>query len=55
LYVLDLPVSGHELVLKRIVPFESEGQGIAIDRADGLLYSIQRSSREVIVSRLPAD
>ena len=55
LYVLDLPVSGHELVLKRIVPFESAGQGIAIDRGDGLLYSIQRSSREVIVSKQPAD
>jgi hypothetical protein len=55
LYVLDLPESGHELLLKRIVPFESAGQGIAVDRSDGLLYSIQRSSREVIVSKLPAD
>jgi hypothetical protein len=55
LYLVDLPASGHELTLKKIVPFESEGQGIAIDRSDGLLYSIQRSSREVIVSRLPGD
>jgi hypothetical protein len=55
LYVLDLPASGHELTLKKIVPFESEGQGVAIDRREGLLYSIQRRSREVIVSRLPVD
>ena len=53
LYVLDLPASGHELTLKAIVPFESEGQGIAIDRSEGLLYSIQRRTREVIVSKLP--
>jgi hypothetical protein len=55
LYVLDLPASGDELTLKKIVPFESAGQGIAIDRGDGLLYSIQRSSHEVIVSRLPRE
>lgn len=55
LYVLDLPVSGRELTLRAIVPFESEGQGIAIDRNEGLLYSIQRTTHEVIVSRLPAD
>ena len=54
LYVLDLPVSGHELTLKAIVRFESAGQGIAIDRSDRLLYSIQRGTREVIVSKLPA-
>jgi hypothetical protein len=54
LYVLDLPASGHELTLKAIVPFESEGQGIAIDSREELLYSIQRRTREVIVSKLPA-
>ena len=54
LYVLDLPKSGHELTLKGIVPFESAGQGIAVDRRNQLLYSIQRKTREVIVSRLPA-
>ena len=53
LYVLDIPVSSHELTLRAIVPFESAGQGIAVDRGEGLLYSIQRSSREVIVSKLP--
>jgi hypothetical protein len=55
LYVLDLPASGHELTLEAIVPFESAGQGIAVDRTDQLLYSIQRSTREVIVSKLPVD
>jgi len=53
LYVLDLPASGHELMLKAIVPFESQGQGIAVDPTEGLLYSIQRGTREVIVSKLP--
>jgi hypothetical protein len=55
LYVLDLPSSGRELTLKAIVAFEGEGQGIAVDRAEGLLYSIKRSTREVIASRLPGD
>lgn len=54
LYVLDLPASGHELTLKAIIPFEGEGQGIAVDRPEGLLYSIKRRTREVIVSTLPA-
>jgi hypothetical protein len=53
LYVLTLPASGTELVLREIVPFESRGQGIAIDSSAGLLYSIQRSTHEVLVSRLP--
>jgi hypothetical protein len=52
LYVLTLPASGTELALHEIIPFESHGQGIAIDRTDGLLYSIQRGTREVLVSRL---
>ena len=55
LYVLDLPASGHELTLRAIVPFESEGQGIAVDGGDGLLYSIQSRTREVIVSKLAAE
>lgn len=53
IYVVDLPVSGTELVLREILPFESEGQGIVFDRAEQLLYSIQRRTREVIVSKLP--
>jgi hypothetical protein len=53
LYVLELPASGSELSLVRIIEVESEGQGIALDRGAGLLYSIQRRTREVLVSRLP--
>lgn len=53
LYLLDLPESGTELVLRAIIATASEGQGIAFDRGSGLLYSIQRDSREVIVSKLP--
>jgi hypothetical protein len=41
------------LILRAIVPIESEGQGVAFDRSDGLLYSIQRRTREVLASRLP--
>jgi hypothetical protein len=53
LYALQLPASGSVLALRQIVPFESHGQGIAIDRGGRSVYSIQRQSREVIVSRLP--
>jgi hypothetical protein len=52
-HVLELPESGTELVLHAIVPTEGEGQGIAFDPADGLLYSIQRRTREVLASKLP--
>jgi hypothetical protein len=52
LYVLDMPASGTELVLREILPFESEGQGIAFDRRSRHLYSIQRRTREVLVSAL---
>jgi hypothetical protein len=55
LYVLRLPASGPRLELAAIIPIESEGQGIALDRAAaGTLYSIQRKTLEVIVSTLPA-
>ncbi len=53
LYVLKLPASGAVLELVRIVPFESEGQGIAIDPATGHLWSIQRKTGEVLVSKMP--
>ena len=52
LYILDLPPTGSRLLLHRIVPIESEGQGIAHDPRSGLLYSIQRRTREVLVSKL---
>jgi hypothetical protein len=55
LYVLRLPASGPRLDLVAIVPMESEGQGIALDRKSaGVLYSIQRKTLEVLVSTLPA-
>ena len=54
LYVLEVPPSGSTLVLREIVPFDSHGQGIAFDRAAALLYSIQRQTREVLVSRVRA-
>jgi hypothetical protein len=53
LYVLDLPAAGRELKLQAIVAMESEGQGIALDRVDGLLYSVQRTTGEVLVSVIP--
>lgn len=52
-YVVEVPATGNELKLRAIVQVESEGQGIALDRDQGLLYSIQRRTREVIVSTLP--
>jgi hypothetical protein len=54
LYVLEVPAAGRELVLRAIILTESEGQGIALDRHEGTLYSIQRRTGEVIESALPA-
>jgi hypothetical protein len=53
LYVLEVPARGGELVLRAIVPAESEGQGIALDGRKGTLYSIQRRTGEVLESTLP--
>ena len=53
LLVLKAPTSSSVLELDSVVPFESEGQGIAIDAQTGLLWSIQRKTGEVLVSRLP--
>jgi hypothetical protein len=54
LYVLRLPHAGGVLELVRTLPVEAEGQGIAWDRADpGTLFTIRRSRREVVASRLP--
>lgn len=52
LYVLSLPRAGNQLALDAIIPIESEGQGIAFDRGAGLLYSVQRRTRQVVVSKL---
>jgi hypothetical protein len=53
IYLLELTPDGHELTLREIIAVESHGQGIALDRAAGLLYSIERRSREVLASSLP--
>jgi len=53
IYVVEVPAAASELRLRRIIRVESEGQGIALDRDEGYLYSIQRRTREVIVSALP--
>ncbi len=52
LYAIRLPEAGSELVLVDIISVESEGQGIAWDRSEpGNLYTIIRSTREVVISR----
>ena len=52
-FVLSLPTAGSVLELREILPVTAEGQGIAWDRGEpGTLYSIIRSSREVVVSKL---
>jgi hypothetical protein len=52
-FVLSLPTAGSVLDLQVTLPLTSEGQGIAWDRTQpGTLYSILRSSREVVVSTL---
>ena len=53
IYVLEVPGRGSTLRLRAIVPIESKGQGIALDRTTAAIYSIQRSTREVLVSSLP--
>ena len=52
-YVLRLPKAGSVLDLIETVPLENTGQGIAWDRsAPGILYAIQRPSKQVVVSRM---
>jgi hypothetical protein len=54
LHVLRRPAAGAILELVRVISVESEGQGIALDPVDSsLLWSIQRKTGEVLVSRLP--
>jgi hypothetical protein len=53
LYVLRPPKGGSVLELLAILPIEAAGQGIAWDPAEAsVLYSIVKSRREVVVSRL---
>ena len=53
LYILELPAKGSALLLHGTRRVESEGQGIDYDPRSGLLYSIQRRTREVLASKLP--
>lgn len=54
LHVLRRPAAGARLELVRTIAVESEGQGIAFDPTDAsILWSIQRKTGEVLVSRLP--
>jgi hypothetical protein len=53
LYVLDLPAKGDTLIFKDTIPISAHGQAFAWDRAEpGVLYSIDRKTSEVIVSRI---
>lgn len=53
LYVLDLPANGDELTWSGTIPISAAGQAFAWDRGEeGVLYSIQRKTKEVIVSRI---
>lgn len=52
--MLRLPSAGAVLSSVRSIAIESEGQGIAADPTDDtLVWSIQRKTGEVLVSRLP--
>ena len=53
IYAMSIPQSGSLLVLEKTLPVVAEGQGIAWDRSEpGVMYTILRSKKEVIVSRL---
>lgn len=55
LYVLDVPASSGELQWISTIPISASGQAFAWDRSDdGVLFSIQRKTKEVIVSRIGA-
>ncbi len=53
IYAMKLPEAGSRLKLLEVIPIENEGQGIAWDRfrQHNLLFTIRRSTREVVVSR----
>lgn len=53
LYVMKFPEGGSTLEWIETLGFASPGQGIALDKDEqGILYSIHRANREVIVSRI---
>lgn len=52
-YVLQIPEAGSYLKLVEEVPLNVHGQGIAWDRSQpGILYGINRPTREVVVFRM---
>lgn len=53
LYVLGPPRKGADIPWKAAIPISAHGQAFAWDRAEkGILYSIERKTHEVIVSRI---
>jgi outer membrane protein assembly factor BamB len=55
LYVLDVPENGGELLWRGTIPISSAGQAFAWDEAEaGTLYTIERKTKEVVVSRILA-
>ncbi len=53
LYVLDFPVAGDVWTWRAAMPISAHGQAFAWDRSKpGVLYSIDRKTQEVIVSRV---
>lgn len=53
LYVLKFPEAGSLLELVGILEVTFPGQGIALDKSQpGVLYSISKATREVVVSRI---
>jgi hypothetical protein len=53
LYSLDLPVEGDVWTWRTAIPISAHGQAFAWDRGQpGVLYSIDRKTKEVIVSRV---
>lgn len=56
LYVLGPPRKGADITWKAAIPISAHGQAFAWDRAEeGVLYSIERKTHEVIVSRIMRD
>lgn len=54
LYVLSVPEGGGVLQLVGTIPIAVEGQAITFDRsAPGVLFGINRASREVVAMKLP--
>ncbi|MEZ5386744.1 MAG: DUF1080 domain-containing protein [Prosthecobacter sp.] len=53
LYMLDFPVTGDVWTWRTAIPISAHGQAFAWDRSEpGVLYSIDRKTHEVIVSRV---